>query len=170
LSTLDNSFWSFGPAVTMPIFHAGSLEANVAAQRALAAQALDAYRKTVLVALQDVESALVAYAKEQERRTALAEAARVQAQAVDLATQLYSAGRTDFLNVLSAQQLQFAADNALVLSNQAVVTDLVALYNALGGGWEASDDVVQPSATAGATSSSSATSSDPASTAPVRPE
>jgi NodT family efflux transporter outer membrane factor (OMF) lipoprotein len=142
LSSLGSEFWSFGPSVTMPIFHAGAISANVEVQRALTEQALDAYRKAVLQALQDVETALVAYEKEQERRAALTEAARVQGEAVDLATQLYSAGKTDFLNVLTAQELKFSADNALVLSNQAVVTDLVALYKALGGGWdEAGDDV-----------------------------
>jgi outer membrane protein TolC len=142
LSSLGSEFWSFGPSVTMPIFHAGAISANVEVQRALTEQALDTYRKAVLQALQDVETALVAYEKEQERRAALTEAARVQGEAVDLATQLYSAGKTDFLNVLTAQELKFSADNALVLSNQAVVTDLVALYKALGGGWdEAGDDV-----------------------------
>jgi NodT family efflux transporter outer membrane factor (OMF) lipoprotein len=138
LSSLGSNFWTFGPSVTMPIFHAGAIGANVEVQRALTEQALDAYRKVVLTALQDVESSLIAYAKEQERRAALTEAARVQSEAVDLATQLYTVGKTDFLSVLSAQELKFAADNALVLSNQAVVTDLVALYKALGGGWDES--------------------------------
>jgi NodT family efflux transporter outer membrane factor (OMF) lipoprotein len=136
LSSLNNFVWSFGPSVTLPIFHAGALQAGVDVQRELTEQALDTYKKTVLQALSDVETALVAYSKEQERRAALTEAARVQAEAVDLATQLYTVGKTDFLNVLTAQETLFSADNSLVLSNQAVVTDLIALYKALGGGWE----------------------------------
>lgn len=57
-------------------------------------------------------------------------------KAVDLSMQLYTQGQTDFLNVLNAQRSLFATKDALVQSNRNVTTDLIALYKALGGGWE----------------------------------
>ena len=60
-------------------------------------------------------------------------------KAVNLSTQLYTEGQTDFLNVLSAQRSLLATEDALVQSNRTVSTNLVALYKALGGGWEVSD-------------------------------
>ena len=66
LGNLANSkFWSFGPSVTWPIFAGGRIWWNIKVQDALTEQALLTYQKTVLTALQDVETALVAYAKEQ---------------------------------------------------------------------------------------------------------
>ncbi len=128
--------WSFGPSATWNIFSAGAIQANIAVQKALAQQAGLTYRQTVLTALQDVDSALAAYGKEQERRQALTEAVAANRRAVDLALLLYRHGQTDFLNVLSAQSQLFSTEDALAQSNQTVATDLVALYKALGGGWE----------------------------------
>jgi outer membrane protein TolC len=94
------------------------------------------YEKTVLTALKDVETALVAYAKEQERRKALSESVTNNRKAVDLATQLYVAGKADFLNVLITQRALYVSEDALTQSTSAVDTNLIALYKALGGGWE----------------------------------
>jgi outer membrane protein TolC len=105
-------------------------------QNALQEQALLAYRSTILRAWQDVENALIAYDKEQQHRTALAAAVAANRQAVDLSTHLYRQGQTDFLNVLSAQRSLYASEDALVQSNRTVTTSLIALYKALGGGWE----------------------------------
>jgi outer membrane protein TolC len=83
-----------------------------------------------------VQNVLVAYAHEQHRRVALTDSVRLNQQAVELASKRYQQGQTDFLAVLDAERTLFAAQNALVLSNQTVGTDAVALYEALGGGWE----------------------------------
>ena len=100
LGNLANSkFWSFGPSVTWPIFAGGRLWWNVKVQDALAEQALLTYQKTVLTALKDVETALVAYAKQQETRKSLSEAVVNNRKAVELAMTLYLAGKSDFLNV-----------------------------------------------------------------------
>lgn len=137
LGNLANSkFWSFGPSVTWPIFAGGRFWWNVKVQDALAEQALLTYQKTVLTALKDVETALVAYAKEQQRRQALDEAVANNRQAVDLAMKLYIAGKTDFLNVTTAQRNLFVNEDLLVQSIRIVDTNLIALYKALGGGWE----------------------------------
>ena len=67
---------------------------------------------------------------------ALADAVRANQKAVKLATILYTEGQTDFLNVLQAQRSLFFSEDALVQSTQTVSTNLVALYKALGGGWD----------------------------------
>jgi outer membrane protein, multidrug efflux system len=138
LSGLNNSaarVWSLGPSVNWPIFQGGSLEANVRVQEALRDQAYLTYRKTVLVALQDVENALVAYAKEWEHRKSLNDAVIANRKAVELSTQLYREGQTDFLNVLQAQRALYLSETAFVESDSSLGQNLIALYKALGGGW-----------------------------------
>ncbi len=141
LGRLDSKFWSFGPTVTWPVFQGGRILANIEVQNAVQEQALLTYEKTVLTALKDVETALVAYAKEQEHRKSLAEAVANNRQAVDLAMKLYIHGRTDFLNVLNAQRSLFLTEDALTQSTRTLATSLIALYKALGGGWEKGENV-----------------------------
>lgn len=131
-----SNFWSWGPTVTWPIFAGGRIIYNIKVQDALQEQALLTYEKTVLTALKDVETALVAYAKEQQRRKSLIIAVANNRKAVDLAMTLYLAGKSDFLNVLIAQRSLFTNQDALVQSTRTVDTNLIALYKALGGGWE----------------------------------
>lgn len=139
LSTLinsRNSLWSFGPSVDWQIFNAGSVRANIEVQKALTEQATLAYQNAVLTALQDVENALIAYSKEQQRNKALQETVTANRKAVDLSTQLYTQGQTEFLNVLDAQRRLYVSEDTLVQSTEALSANLVALYKALGGGWE----------------------------------
>jgi multidrug efflux system outer membrane protein len=131
-----SNFWSWGPTITWPIFAGGRIYWNIKVQNAIQEQALLTYEKTVLTALKDVETALVAYAKEQEHRRSLAEAVMNNRKAVDLAMKLYVAGKSDFLNVLIAQRSLFISEDALAQSTRTVDTNLIALYKALGGGWE----------------------------------
>ena len=132
-----NRLWSFGPSVGWRVFETGRIRSNIEVQKALEEQSLIVYRQTVLTALQEVENVLVASAKEQERRQALVAAVAANRKAVDLAMRLYVEGQTDFLNVLQAQQSLYATEDAFLQSAQSVSTNLVALYKALGGGWEA---------------------------------
>jgi outer membrane protein, multidrug efflux system len=135
LTDWSNRFWSIGPSASWRLFDLGGTRSNIEVQRALEEQSLLAYRQTVLAALQEVEDALIASAKEQEHYTALTEVVTANRTAVDLATRLYTQGQTDFLNVLQAQGALYASENALAQSRRAISTNLVALYKALGGGW-----------------------------------
>ena len=90
----------------------------------------------MLTAMEEVEDALSAYAREEERREKLAAGADASRTAVELARELYTRGLSDFLSVLDAQREQYAAEDALAVSRTAIVTDVVALYKALGGGWQ----------------------------------
>ena len=110
--------------------------ANVRLQEAVQQEVLLGYKQTVLNALKDVETALIAYTMDQRQRTALLEAVRANQRAVDLSTQAYTAGQVDFLNVLAAQRNLFSTEDALVQSDRTVAADLIALYKALGGGWD----------------------------------
>jgi NodT family efflux transporter outer membrane factor (OMF) lipoprotein len=129
-------FWALGPSVTWRVFDSGRIRSNIEQQEALQEQSLLTYQQTVLSALQEVENVLIASAKEEERRNALVQAVASNRKAVQLATQLYIEGLTDFLNVLQAQRALYASEDALVQSNRTLSTNLIALYKALGGGWE----------------------------------
>ena len=135
-SLANNKFWSFGPSVTWPIFAGGRIYFNIKVQDAIQEQTLLTYEKTVLTALKDVETALVAYAKQQETRKSLSVAVVNNRKAVELSMLLYMAGKSDFLNVIMAQRSLFTTEDALAQSTRAVDTNLIALYKALGGGWE----------------------------------
>jgi len=136
LGNWDNRYWSVGPSVSWPIFDAGRIRSNVAVQNALTEQAVLTYTQTVLTALGDVETALIAYSTEQQHREALTNTVIAYRRALDLATRLYTNGQTDYLNVVAAQGSLYNAEDSLVLSDRAVAANLVALYKALGGGWE----------------------------------
>jgi outer membrane protein TolC len=118
------------------IFDAGRIRATVRVQNARVDQALAAYEQSMLAAFTDVETALTAYAKEQTRRQSLAHAAQANEKALALAVDLYRHGLADFLRVLESQRSLYQSQDALIESQRAVSSDLIALYKALGGGWE----------------------------------
>ncbi len=133
-------FWSIGPAVSWPIWDAGRIRANIEVQNARQEEALVTYEQTVLTAFQDVESALVSYTNEKVRHQSLADAVKWNQQANDLSNELYSRGLAAFLNVLVSQQALYASQDQLVQSETTAITNLISLYKALGGGWDAPDD------------------------------
>jgi len=136
-----STFGSITPNMQWPIFEGGRILSNIAVQNARQEQSLGLYENTVLTALKDVENALVAYAQEQVRYRELSAATKANRRALDLATELYSKGLADFLSVLDAQRALFVSEDALVQSQQTVITSLIALYKALGGGWEPESQV-----------------------------
>jgi len=127
--------WSVGPTITWPIFDAGKIRATVKAQTARQEQALALYEKAVLTALSDVESALIAYVKEQERNRSLVVAVNANQRAFDIGDELYSKGLVDFLNVLDSQRALYTSQDSLAQSTTTISTNLVALFKSLGGGW-----------------------------------
>jgi NodT family efflux transporter outer membrane factor (OMF) lipoprotein len=129
------TFFGVGPAITLPIFTGGRIRANIAANDARLQEAQARYEGTMLTALEEVEDALSGYAREEERREKLRIAADSARTAVDLARELYTRGLSDFLAVLDAQRAQYAAEDSLAQSQTAIVTNVVALYKSLGGGW-----------------------------------
>lgn len=131
----SSSFWSLGPSMSWNIFNAGSVKANIEVQRARTEQALGLYEKAVLTAIQDVEGALVAFSMEQARRAALVEAVQSNKRAYEISSELYTRGLVDFLRVLDSQRSLYQTQEQLAVSDQLVSSNLVAVYKALGGGW-----------------------------------
>jgi NodT family efflux transporter outer membrane factor (OMF) lipoprotein len=127
--------FSFGPSLSLPLFTAGRIRANVAVQEARVKQAETAYRSTVLTALEETENALVGYSNEQERCERLQRVIRADQTALELAQAQYRAGLADFLTVLDAERVLSEHEGQLAQSQTGVVTRLVSLYKALGGGW-----------------------------------
>jgi outer membrane protein, multidrug efflux system len=128
-------FWSLGPSLRWPIFTAGRLRQNIQVENARQEQAVIQYEQTVLTSLEEVENALVAFGKEQERHRELTRAEQSSRRAVTLANDQFRSGLVDFLSVLEAERTQFAAQEQLVRSEQALSQNAVRLYQALGGGW-----------------------------------
>jgi len=128
--------WGIGPGISWNIFHGGAIRQNIKVQTARQEHALIQYESAVLKAQEEVENVLVAYAKEQRRRESLAMATDAAKQAVLLARDQYQAGLVDFNNVLIAQRSLLSFQDELAQSEGAVVSNLVRLYKALGGGWK----------------------------------
>jgi NodT family efflux transporter outer membrane factor (OMF) lipoprotein len=141
----SSRYYSIAPGVTWDIFDAGKVSSNISVQNARQAEALQAYRGVVLQALQDVDDALIAYNREQVREEALVNAVTANQKSVDLSMELYEKGSKDFLSVLDAQRDLFAAQSAQAQSELQVSADLVALYKALGGGWDPDEKKVAKS-------------------------
>ncbi|SDR56604.1 efflux transporter, outer membrane factor (OMF) lipoprotein, NodT family [Paraburkholderia tuberum] len=153
LARWSHLFYSLGPTVSLPIFQGGALVANLRMSKAQQAEAALDYRKTVLSALRDVDNALVVYRTDQARRDALADSVTAQQTSFDLSRDSYRKGLTSFINVLDAQRQLAQAREQYAQGTTQVSTDLVALYKALGGGWQSDADAA--GATGAATPSGS---------------
>jgi NodT family efflux transporter outer membrane factor (OMF) lipoprotein len=140
--------WNLGPSFSWNVFDAGAIRRNIEVQSALQEQALMRYESALLIALEEVENALVAYAEEQFRRESLTLATDAAGKAVQLAQEQYKAGLVDFSNVLIAQRSLLTLQDELAITEGAVTGNLVRLYKALGGGWRsmAGEDAWKPNA------------------------
>ncbi|WP_051283872.1 efflux transporter outer membrane subunit [Desulforegula conservatrix] len=127
--------WSFGPAVSIPVFNAGRIAANIETKSAIEEQALINYEKTVLTALKDVETALYNYSADIKKHAHLASSANDNYEAAEMSMSLYSAGKINYSRVLDARISQYGSEEALASSNGKLATDIVSIYKSLGGGW-----------------------------------
>ncbi|HEV2675010.1 MAG TPA: efflux transporter outer membrane subunit [Aliidongia sp.] len=128
--------WSIGLAAGTLVYDGGKTDARIENAKAVAEQARLAYEQTVRGAFRDVEDALVTYQTETERNGTLKEAAADSDLALDRATKLYGAGLTDFLKVLDSERAAFAAEDLEAQSRLVRVQNVIALFKALGGGWQ----------------------------------
>lgn len=133
------SVGSFGPSISWNIFNGWLTRHRIEENKALADQRKLEYRKTILNALQEVESNWTSFDKEIERGRSLETAVARNRRAVALANRLYAEGQNDFLSVLLAQRSLLLTQDALVQSHTQAARSLVALYKALGGGWAMDD-------------------------------
>ena len=131
-----SNFYTFGPTVSLPIFHGGALVANVRLSRAQSAEAALSYRQTVLGALQEVEDGLSTLTQDAARVAALADTVGADQRAVEVQLDAYRHGVITYITVLTVQLQAAQAREQLVQAQSTESTDLVKLYKALGGGWE----------------------------------
>jgi len=141
LGSSDAVASSLFAGIAGPLFDAGRLRAQVEIQDAVREQAQVAYEQTVLVALLDVENALVALVRNRERVEALASAVESVRNAAQLARQRYSAGLIDFQSVLDSERSVLLLEESLASARANGVQALIRLYKALGGGWSPQPDV-----------------------------
>lgn len=146
-------FYSIGPAVSWNIFDAGRIRSNIRLQSETQNERLLSYEAVILQSFEEVENAIVAYTRNVERREALSRAVEANRRSVELATGRFAGGQGvgNLLDVLVAQRDLFSAEDALVASETELSQNLVALYKALGGGWETFPEpapATQPSASA----------------------
>ena len=131
----DNVLYSFGPQLRWSIFNGKRIRSQVNAEKAATQAALHTYEQVVLLALEEVEDTLAAYANEKDRIKDLGAAATAADQSVKLVTELYKSGLTDFQNVLNMEQALLVQQDALASSRGLISLDLVGIYKSLGGGW-----------------------------------
>jgi NodT family efflux transporter outer membrane factor (OMF) lipoprotein len=132
----DSWTWNAGGSLTAPIFEGGRLAANQRAAEATMQQTELQYRQTVLQAFRETEDALQNYGAASERLRALQTSARAQRLALERATQLYRSGLGSYIDVLDADRTAASADDQIAIAQQDQATALVAIYKALGGGWQ----------------------------------
>ena len=125
-----------GPALYWPVLDFGTLDARIEVADYRAREALLRYKANVLGAVQEVDQAIAGYNAEQSRLNSLSRARSAALDAVRLSTDRYERGLTDFLNVLDAERQRFEIEAQYEISRRIAGVQLVALYKALGGGWE----------------------------------
>jgi NodT family efflux transporter outer membrane factor (OMF) lipoprotein len=128
---------SFGPSITWAIFRAGQIRNQVKAQTAAQEQALAAYEKQVLMAVQETRDALTAFRNEKRRLDALTAAADAARTAAEMADNRYANGLEPFDTVLDSQRVQLQLEDQQVQSRSESTLSVIRLYKALGGGWRA---------------------------------
>jgi NodT family efflux transporter outer membrane factor (OMF) lipoprotein len=134
-------FGSIGPTLQLPVFDRGRWK-TVRLYDVRAQQAALGYQRTVLGALHEVENALASYAADQQRRAWLDATVLQDRDVLNLQRQRYESGLATFIEVLDAERSLQQNQELLIDSTTAVAVDLVRLYRALGGGWEAADPPV----------------------------
>jgi outer membrane protein TolC len=136
LFSANSLFYQAGPRVNWPFFNYGRLSNAVRVQDARFQELLVSYRDTVLKAAQEVEDALVGFLSAQTALGFDQGAVKAAARSVELALIMYREGATDYQRVLDAQRSLLEQQQNLAQTSSAVATNLIALYKALGGGWE----------------------------------
>jgi multidrug efflux system outer membrane protein len=131
--------WSLGGGLLTPVLQGRRLEAQHRVAVAQWEEAKVEYERSVNNAFAEVATALTAYQKLAGVEREQARAVSVNGEAVRLSNQRYLAGRSDYLEVLQAEQQQFASENALAQAHFNRLASLVQLYKALGGGWRLAD-------------------------------
>lgn len=133
------SIWNIAAGLVGPIFQGGRLIETYHAQQAYWDGSIAQYKQTILVSFREVSDALIAQQTLIAQRAAQELQVAALQEAVELALLRYNVGRASYFEVLEAEQLLFPAQDALARTQRDQLLAVVALYKALGGGWNLSD-------------------------------
>jgi NodT family efflux transporter outer membrane factor (OMF) lipoprotein len=136
LFTPNALFYSFGPRINWPFLNYGRLTNGVRVEDARFQELLVGYRETVLKAAQEVEDALTGFINAQASLGFEEGAVAAAVHAVELALVQYREGAVDYQRVLDAERSLLQQQQSLAQTSSSVATNVIALYKALGGGWE----------------------------------
>ena len=136
ISSGDNDFYRILPTISWPAFNLGRVFANIDQSKAVRDGALAQYEQSVLIALEDTESALAQFSAARQRRDLLSDSVKNSTRSVQIARTQYENGLVDLLPVLDAQRVGLATQLELAQSQTELLTSLVSLFKALGGGWD----------------------------------
>jgi len=137
----DAFSWSIGPSFVWPFLNYGRIKNNVRVQDARLQQALVAYRETVLQAAREAEDAMASLIGSRQQHAILEQSVKSALRSNELSVLRYSEGYSDYERVLNAQQALFREQQRYIGNRGDMVRNLVALYKALGGGWENRTDL-----------------------------
>lgn len=126
-----------GPVINWTVFDWGRIENSVRVQDARLQQAIEAYRATVVNAAREINDAVIQVERTAEQRLILEETVLASERALSLASTRYREGYADFQRVLDAQRVVFTSADRKLQNDGAHLSALVALYKAIGGGWQA---------------------------------
>jgi NodT family efflux transporter outer membrane factor (OMF) lipoprotein len=138
IGAANTFYYTLSSLISWSLPATSSAHSHIAQAEAGAKAALAHFDGVVLNALRETESALTVYARELDRNAALKASRDQSALAAQQAAKLYRFGRTDFLTVLDADRSLASAESLVAASDTQLATDQVALFLALGGGWESS--------------------------------
>jgi multidrug efflux system outer membrane protein len=136
LFTGSAGFGSFAASLVQPIFEAGRIRANIRLSEERQQELVLTYQKTVQQAFQNVSDALIGYRKNREFREQQETLVTVTRDAVRLSNLRYNAGEANYLEVLTNETNALNADLGLAQARRNELLSLVAIYQALGGGWQ----------------------------------
>jgi outer membrane protein, multidrug efflux system len=140
---LDNKIgWSFSPGVRWNIFSGGKVQGLIDVEESRTKQAAINYEKTVLDALAEVETTMVAMRQEGLRAEKFSEAVDASQESVELVTSGYKAGLSDFQSLLDSQRSLSVQQDKFVESKGLVIINFINLNRAMGGGWSIEDPIV----------------------------
>ncbi|WP_432720993.1 TolC family protein [Jeongeupia wiesaeckerbachi] len=136
LATPTSTDLGIGPSLKWNVFDYGRLRNAVRVQDARYQQLIEQYQDSVLQAARDVDDSAMAYAKNIEQIALLEQGEQAARRSLDIANIQYREGMADFQRVLDAQRALFSQQERVVSNRGNVVLSLIALYKAMGGGWQ----------------------------------
>jgi NodT family efflux transporter outer membrane factor (OMF) lipoprotein len=136
LGLWDSRWFAVGPSIYLPLFQGGRLVHELELREAEQVEAALAYRKTVLTAWHEVDNALRLFTAEQKRTDQLRLSFEESERAFAKISRSYQEGEASYLELLTAQRNVLARQSSLQAARTQSATALIALYKAVGGGWD----------------------------------